>query len=92
MTDQKEKHRKWLYIITAIVIIAGGGLIVRLIMAQTCKQQQNIFFTEYDLDVDTTIYEYDHIKNEVSELGKVKGCFYNCMVDSEEIYFWLDII
>lgn len=25
MTDQKEKHRKWLYIITAIVIIAGGG-------------------------------------------------------------------
>lgn len=57
-----------------------------MIMAQTCKLQQNNFFTEYNLDVDTTIYEYDHIKNEVSELGKVKGCFYNCMVDSEEMY------
>ena len=54
--------------------------------ADAYELQQNIFFTEYDLDVDTTIFKYDSVKNEVAEVGKVKGCFYKCIVDSKETY------
>ncbi|MDE7273775.1 MAG: hypothetical protein K2N95_12065 [Lachnospiraceae bacterium] len=84
MIDQIKRHRKLLYIITAIVIIAGGGIIVRLTIAGTCKLQQDVFFTEYNLNVDTTIFKYDPAENEVSEIGIVKGKFYKCVLNSDK--------
>lgn len=79
------KSKKALYVVIAIVIVLVGSMAVRLFMANTYKMQQNIYFTEYDMN-DTVIWKYGPIDEEVSEVGKLGGNFYQCVIDRDEAY------
>lgn len=80
-----KKSKKALYVVIAIVIVLVGSMAVRLFMANTYKMQQNIYFTEYDMN-DTVIWKYDPIDEEVSEVGKLSGEFSQCVIDRDEAY------
>ena len=81
----EKKGRKWLYAVIVIVIILVGEMAVRLVIANAYKMQQNIFFTEYDMD-ETAVLKYDPLRGEVSEVGRVKGKFCKCVIDGDEAY------
>ena len=85
MNDQKngkKRRKKWKYIIIAIVVILGGVEAVRFVASK--PPQQDIYFTEYNLKVDTTILKYDSVKNETSKIGVVDGEFYKCVLNSDK--------
>ncbi len=80
-----KKSKKAVYVVIAIVIVLVGSMAVRLFIANTYKMQQNIYFTEYDMN-DTAIWKYDPLREEVSEVGKLSGNFYKCVIDRDEAY------
>lgn len=80
-----KKSKKALYVVIAIVTVLVGSMAVRLLIANTYKMQQNIYFTEYDMN-DTVIWKYDPIDEEVSEVGKLSGEFSQCVIDRDEAY------
>lgn len=80
------KSKRKLYITIAIMIFAGTGITVFMIMTGSCKLQQDIYFTEYNLNVDTTIYKYDSIENKVSGIGSVEGKFYGCVLNQDRTH------
>ena len=80
-----KKSKKAVYVVIAIVIVLVGSMAVRLFIANTYKMQQNIYFTEYDMN-DTAIWKYDPLREEVSEVGKLSGEFFQCVIDRDETY------
>lgn len=87
-TVEQRKKRILLSICAIVVLAAGlGVLIVHKNKEDIYKPQQNIFFLEYENEnekEDTIIFRYDQIKDEVVELGKVKGYFQDCVINEEE--------
>lgn len=47
------KSKKTLYVVIAIVTVLVESMAVRLLIANTYKMQQNIYFTKYDICLGT---------------------------------------
>lgn len=82
--------KKWVLLtigVMAVLIVGFGVLAVHINKGNVYEPQQNIFFLEYENEYekeDTIIFKYDQIKDEVVELGKVKGYFHDCVINEEE--------
>lgn len=69
------------------VVAALVGFIWVLIDHNTFKMEQNIYFTEFDSDIDkpeTAIFKYDPVKGKLIELVKVPDKLVGCVIDKGE--------
>lgn len=81
--------KKWVLLtigVMAVLIAVFGAIAVHINKGNDYEPQQNVYFLEYENDKegDTVIFKYDHIKDEVTEIGRIRGYFRNCVINEEE--------